>query len=70
MRYIIDRLEEDLAVCENEQKEMITIPRGTLPRELKEGDVVNELDGVFSLDEEETNNRRRKMRKKLLDLFG
>ncbi|WP_417039794.1 DUF3006 domain-containing protein, partial [Clostridium porci] len=37
MRYIIDRLEEGLAVCENEQKKIITIPRTMLPNEVKEG---------------------------------
>ena len=32
MKYIIDRLEEEMAVCENESREMIPIPlRSSLP---------------------------------------
>lgn len=69
MRYIIDRLEEGLAICENEQKETVHIPMDSLPPEVKEGDVINELDGAFSRDEEETQKRRREMKKKLMDLF-
>lgn len=69
MRYIIDRLEERLAVCENEQKEMITVSRDLLPPGIKEGDVLRELDGVFSRDREETGKRRQEMKKKLSDLF-
>lgn len=70
MRYIIDRLEEGLAICENERKEMIRLSRESLPQEVKEGDVLNELDGIFSRDEEATETRRREMKKKLMDLFG
>ncbi len=69
MRYIIDRLEEGLAVCENELKKMITVSKDALPPEVKEGDVLEEVNGVFSRDEEGTENRRRELKKKLMDLF-
>ena len=40
MKYIIDRLEEGIAVCENELKKLISIPKDLLPDGLKEGDVL------------------------------
>ena len=44
MRYIIDRFEEDLAVCEDENKKTINVSRKRLPMSSKEGDVL-EYDG-------------------------
>ena len=54
MKYIIDRLEEGLAICETELRKRISVP---------------EEEGRFSLDSEETDKRRREMKKKLMDLF-
>ena len=69
MKYIIDRLEEGIAVCENELKKLISIPKDQLPDGSKEGDVLEELEGRFSRSDEETEARRKEMRKKLMDLF-
>lgn len=59
-RYIIDRFERDFALCENESKEIVDIPRDSLPPEAVEGDVLMEEDGRFTVDEDETKERRRK----------
>ncbi len=69
MKYMIDRLEEGIAVCENELKKLISIPKDKLPEGLREGDVLEEQEGVFSRNDEETARRRSEMRKKLMDLF-
>lgn len=69
MKYIIDRLEEGLALCEDELKKIISIPRTKLPEDLKEGDIIHEDEGVFSLDPDSTRERREAMKKKLMDLF-
>ena len=69
MKYIIDRLEEGLAICETELRKRISVPVSHLPKEVKEGDVMREEEGRFSLDSEETDKRRREMKKKLMDLF-
>ena len=69
MKYIIDRLEEGIAVCENELKKLISIPKDLLPDGLKEGDVLAEQEGRFLRDEQGTEARRKEMRKKLMDLF-
>lgn len=59
-KYIIDRFEGDFALCEMENKEMVDIPRNSLPPEAGEGDVLVERDGFFTVDEDETKERRRK----------
>lgn len=69
MKYIIDRLEEGIAVCENELKKLISIPKDLLPDGLKEGDVLEEQEGRFLRDEQCTEAHRKEMRKKLMDLF-
>ena len=69
MKYIIDRLEEGIAVCENELKKLISIPKDLLPDGLKEGDVLEEQEGRFLRDEQGTEARRKEMRKKLMELF-
>ena len=69
MKYIIDRLEEGIAVCENELKKLISIPKDLLPDGLKEGNVLEEQEGRFLRDEQGTEARRKEMRKKLMDLF-
>lgn len=69
MKYIIDRLEDGIAVCENELKKLISIPKDKLPEGLREGDVLEEQGGVFSRSDEDTARRRSEMRKKLMDLF-
>ena len=67
--YIIDRLDEDFAVCEDEAKEQLLISTEQLPENAKEGDVLQEEDGYFSVNQEETEARRARMRRKLMDLF-
>ena len=47
MKYIIDRLEEGLAICETELRKRISVPVSHLPKEVKEGDVLREEEGRF-----------------------
>lgn len=51
------------------KKKIITIPRTMLPNEVKEGDILKEEKGSFTLDPESTKKRRKAIRKKLEDLF-
>lgn len=69
IRYIVDRLEEGLAVCETEDKKQAVFPLDKLPDAVREGDVLQELDGVFSRDEEETRRRRENLKERLMGLF-
>lgn len=65
MNFIIDRFEGDYAVVELENKEMLDIPRAILPEEAKEGDVIN-----ISIEETETENRKKRIQDKFNSLFS
>jgi hypothetical protein len=69
MKYTIDRFEGTIAVCENEQKVMVNIPKYRLPLEAKEGDVIEEIDGMLQVDDAETNERRKKAKQLMNKLF-
>lgn len=64
MKFIIDRFEGDFAIVELEDKEMVDIPCKILPSDSKEGDVIN-----ISIDEAETEHRRKRIQDKFNKLF-
>ncbi len=65
MQYIIDRIEQEIAICEEESGTMVKLLLKELPKGSREGDVLFKINGAFQFDEEETNRRRQKMREKL-----
>lgn len=69
MKYIIDRFVESMAVCEDEHKQSVTIPKYKLPLEAKEGDYLIEENGFLKIDTGETATRKEKLKKKMKDLF-
>ena len=69
MRWIIDRLEDALAMGEDENGEITPISRQKIPAEAREGDILREEDGSFILSPQETEDRRRDMKKRLMNLF-
>ncbi len=69
MKYTIDRFEGTIAVCEDEQKNMVNIPKYRLPLEVKEGDIIVEVEGMLQIDDEETNERRKKAKQLMSKLF-
>lgn len=64
MKWIIDRIENNIAVCELENGEMLDVKISALPKEIKEGDVIN-----LSVDETETNKRKERIDKLMNSLF-
>lgn len=66
MKSIIDRLEEEYAVCELENGETINIPRKDLPHEVKVGMVLNGLEIGY----EETREIRNRIKGKMDKLFA
>lgn len=65
---IIDRFEGNFAVVEVENKEMVNIEIIRLPREVKEGDVLN-IGEEITIDYEETERRKKEIEKMVEDLF-
>lgn len=66
---IIDRFEENYAVCEDEDEKFFAIERTEIPDGAEEGDVLNiDEDGNICINVEETENRRNRIREKMLRL--
>lgn len=64
MKWIVDRIENDFAVCETDNGEMTDININALPKGIKEGDVIN-----VSVDETETEKRKENIDKLMNSLF-
>lgn len=60
MRMIIDRFEGDIAVVETENGN-IDIPRGDIPPNAKEGDILTKTSDGYEIAVEETSKRRKKL---------
>ena len=66
---IIDRFEGAIAVIEGDDG-IFDISRDLLPDNAAEGDIIISADGVYYVDEEETENRRKLFAKRLRRLTG
>ena len=65
MKITVDRIEQDIAVIELENGEMLSLPYALLrPLQAKEGDVLQ-----LCIDEEETAQRRERVASLLKDIF-
>lgn len=69
MKVIIDRFEGDFAVCEKEDRGMINIERAVIPSEAKEGDVLIVDGGSITIDETETEKRKRLIEELTKDIW-
>lgn len=65
MKYTIDRISGNMAVCEDENGDLVKLMASELPRGVKEGDILKKQDGVWYKDETESNERRQAMKEKL-----
>ena len=71
MRWIIDRFEEEFAVCAHiETDARKDVPLYALPAETKEGDVVVQSDsGLYRIDTAETEARHSNLRARMSNLI-
>lgn len=59
MIYIVDRIEDNIAILENkETKEIIDISLDILPTNLKEGNILKYENNTYTLDKEQEEERR------------
>ena len=71
MKYIIDRFEGDIAVCEcADSGETVNLHRSLFMYNAKEGDAVTEQDGKYILDNIESDKRRKTSKQRLAALFA
>ena len=62
MKYIIDRIEGTIAVCEDENREMVNISVVDFPFKAKEGMAFGEKHGVYrAIDNSERHKRIEKL---------
>lgn len=60
MKYIIDRIENDIVICENQEtKKMESFPKNMFQENIKDGDVVIKDGNFFKVDEQETLDRKK-----------
>ena len=70
MYYIVDRIEENFAVCENlETQEIRNITLNKLPTGIKPGDVIKQENEIYLLDFDETEKRKEIIHKKTKGLW-
>lgn len=61
MKFIVDRIENNVAVCEVEDGNFKDIPLSELPSEIEEGTVLVFDDGEYSVDYIAQEERRAKL---------
>lgn len=70
MEYIIDRIEDGIAVIESKSGEVIELPKNALPKSAREGQcLIKEGDG-YIIDKAATEKRRAEMRSRLDKILG
>jgi len=69
MKVSIDRFEGEIAVCEQDNGEILHIEKSRLPENAKEGDVLDIDDDVITIDHDETEQRKEQIKKLVDDLF-
>lgn len=67
--YVIDRFEGACAVLEGEDGKMHDFPLAQLPPQVRPGDVLRRENGVWCIDEAETDRRAREIRRLMDDIF-
>ena len=65
----IDRIESGFAVIETNDNKMINVPICLLPKSVKEGDIIKQMNDNFKLDIEKTTRRKEYIKDLVEDLF-
>lgn len=68
-RFTIDRIEENKAILECENGEFVTLELSSLPKNIKEGDILNFDAGSYFLNADETEKRKEKIKNLMSSLF-
>ncbi|CDM70476.1 hypothetical protein CM240_3359 [Clostridium bornimense] len=70
MRIIIDRFEDDMAICEKEDRSTIEIEKNKIPIGAKEGTILIVHNDKIVIDKKSTDNKKYKIESLLKDLFS
>ena len=69
MRVIIDRIEEEFAVCEKDDTKMVNIELKNIPGKPKEGDVLDVEGSFIIINKSETAKRKAEIEEKSENLW-
>lgn len=69
MRVVIDRFEENYAVCEKEDRTMINLEKKLLPNGAKEGDVLVLKNEAISIDKAATQKKKNEIDDLMEDMW-
>lgn len=70
MKYSVDRIEENIALCEDDDGNTLKLPLNELPQNIREGDIIEKTENGFIIDADEKQLRRKKMAELQRNLFG
>lgn len=68
-KFTIDRIENKKAVLECENGEFVTLDVTSLPKNIKEGDILNFEEGSYFLNADETEKRKERIKNLMNSLF-
>ena len=68
-KFTVDRIEGTKAVLECENGDFVSLEITSLPKNIKEGDILNFEEGSCFLNAAETENRKEKINKLMSSLF-
>lgn len=68
-KFIVDRIEGYKAVLECENGDMVNLELKALPKNIKEGDVINFQENSYFLNSDETKARKEKIKNLMNSLF-
>lgn len=69
MKYSIDRIEEKIAICEDDNGNILKLTLDELPQNIHEGDIMERTENGFVIDTGETQIRRKKMAELQKNIF-
>lgn len=69
MKVVIDRFEENYAVCEKEDRTMINLEKKLLPNGAKEGDILVLQDNTILIDKAAAQKRKNEIDDLMKDIW-
>lgn len=70
MKYSVERIEENIALCEDDLGKTIKLSLDELPENIREGEIIVRTENGYTVDSDETSARRKKMAEMQKKLFN
>lgn len=70
MKYSVERIEENIALCEDDLGKTIKLSLDELPENIREGEIIVRTENGYTIDSDETSARRKKMAEMQKKLFN